>query len=348
MNDYNLEISDYIVDFNEVIINIKKNNFNKILLQIPEGLKQNFKEITDFLESKTSSSYMISADPCFGACDLFNSEFIDLSFDCVIQIGHLPIPNTGDYKIPTFFVNAKSNIDISKIIEKAIPNLKGKKIGLTSTAQHVHMLSIAGEILEKKGFQYYIGKGDDRIFSKGQILGCNFSSATNIKDNVDCFLYIGSGNFHPLGLLLSTEKPVIVCDPYSNELRTDEIEELKDMILRQRYGAIARSKDANTFGIIVGLKVGQNRIDLANKLKEKIKSKDKKAFIFTSNNFNPSNFESFRDIDCFVSTACPRIAIDDYMQYKIPILTPVELDILLGFKKWDDYKFDEILIKNTK
>jgi diphthamide synthase subunit DPH2 len=31
------------------------------------------------------------------------------------------------------------------------------------------------------------------------------------------------------------------------------------------------------------------------------------------------------------------------MQYKTPILTPVELDILLGFKKWDDYQFDEIL-----
>jgi 2-(3-amino-3-carboxypropyl)histidine synthase len=47
-------------------------------------------------------------------------------------------------------------------------------------------------------------------------------------------------------------------------------------------------------------------------------------------------------IDCFVSTACPRIAIDDYMQYKVPIITPIELDILLGYKKWDDYIFDEI------
>ena len=69
MNDFNLEISDYDLDFNEAIINIKKNNFKKILLQIPEGLKEKFKEITEFLENKTSSSYIISADSCFGACD---------------------------------------------------------------------------------------------------------------------------------------------------------------------------------------------------------------------------------------------------------------------------------------
>ena len=61
------------------------------------------------------------------------------------------------------------------------------------------------------------------------------------------------------------------------------------------------------------------------------------------NHFSPSIIESYRDIDCFISVACPRIPIDDYMQYKVPILTPIELDIVLGFKKWDEYQFDEIL-----
>ena len=348
MNEFILEVSGYNLDFRNSISEIKRNNYKKVLLQFPEGLKTKLKDIVSFLESKANCDFIISADPCFGACDLFYSEISDLKVDCVVQLGHLPMLSIKKFNVQTFFVNAESNIDISKIVEKTIPKLKGKKIGLLTTAQHVHFLKSAGEILEKNGFEYLFEKGDNRIYSKGQILGCNFSSALKIKDKVDCFLYIGSGNFHPLGLILSTKKPVIVCDPFSNEIRTNELEELKDMILRQRYGAIARSKDAKTFGIIVGLKVGQRRIDLANKLKEKINSKHKKAFIFTSNNFIPSNLESFRDINCFVSTACPRIAIDDYMQYKIPILTPIELDILLGFKKWDDYQFDEIFIKNTK
>jgi 2-(3-amino-3-carboxypropyl)histidine synthase len=228
-------------------------------------------------------------------------------------------------------------------VEKAIPLIKEKKVGLVSTAQHVHTLDSVSKILQKNGFETIVGSGDNRIDSKGQILGCNFSSATSINDKVDMFLFIGSGSFHSLGLMLRTGKPVIACDPYMNEVKTEELEELKDIVLRQRYGAIARSKDARVFGILIGLKLGQQRVKLAYEIKEKLESKDKKSYVFALNNFSPMSLEGLKAVDCYVSTACPRIAIDDYMQYKIPIITPVELDILLGLKKWDDYQFDEIL-----
>ena len=47
-------------------------------------------------------------------------------------------------------------------------------------------------------------------------------------------------------------------------------------------------------------------------------------------------------MDAFVSVACPRIAIDDYALHKKPIITPPELEIVLGERKWEDYAFDEI------
>ena len=47
---------------------------------------------------------------------------------------------------------------------------------------------------------------------KGQVLGCNFSAIKNL--DADAFLYVGSGNFHALGIKLFTDKPVIVADPY--------------------------------------------------------------------------------------------------------------------------------------
>ena len=81
-----------------------------------------------------------------------------------------------------------------------------KKIGLVSTAQHAHKLDQIKKILENKNFKVFIGKGDSRIKLGGQILGCNFSSATSIAKDIDLFLFIGSGNFHPLGLMLSTKK----------------------------------------------------------------------------------------------------------------------------------------------
>ena len=52
----------------------------------------------------------------------------------------------------------------------------------------------------------------------------------------------------------------------------------------------------------------------------------------------------FYPVDVFVNTACPRIAIDDAVKYAKPMITPYELEVVLGEKKWEDgYKFDEIL-----
>jgi len=342
-----VKIPGYNIDLEKAVKIIKEKDYKQVVLQVPEGLKSHFSKFVEFLENETNASIIISADPCFGACDVVNSEFKNLNVDFVIQIGHTPIPNIRVFSIPTLFVNAIVDSGVSKVIEKALLVIKGKKIGLVSTAQHIHTLNDVKKLLLDNNIDSVIGDGDGRIESKGQILGCNFSAATSIADEVDSFLFIGSGNFHPLGVILSTKKPVIACDPYTNEVRMGELDDLKDMILRQRYGAIARSKDAKVFGIIVGTKRGQQRIDLARELKEKLDSKQKKSYILAMNHFSPAVLESFRDIDCFVSTACPRIAIDDYMQYKIPIITPVELEILLGVKKWEDYQFDEILATDS-
>ena len=340
-----MKIQGYNIDLENAVTKINQNNYKKIVLQIPEGLKSQSNKIVDFLEKETKAEIIISADPYFGACDLISLEYRNLDVDFVIQIGHYQLPYIKKYEIPTYFINAESSLDVTKVIKKSIPHLKGKNIGLVTTAQHIHKLNEAKEILEKNNYTVTIGKGDKRIEKEGQILGCNFSTANSIKEKIDSYLYIGSGDFHPLGLILSTKKPVIVANPYTNKIRDVELNDLKDSILRQRYGAIARSKDAKTFGILMGIKRGQQRRKETNKLKEIIRSKGKKCYVIALDYFSANALENFRDIDCFVSTACPRIAIDDYMQYKTPILTPIELEILFGIKNWNDYRFDEIINK---
>ena len=337
-----MKIAGYDIDLEEAVKIINKKKYKKVVLQIPDGLKIHFTKFVEFFEGKTEADFLISATPCFGACDLIGYDLKSLGVNFVIQIGHESINDAKTIEIDTLFLNAKSDLDILKVVEKALPIIKDKKIGLVSTAQHVHKLDEIKKILENKNFKVFIGKGNSRIKLAGQILGCNFSSAISIAKDVDLFLFIGGGNFHPLGLMLSTKKKVIACDPYTNKVKEKELEDLKDTILRQRYGAIASSKNARAFGILIGTKSGQQRIELAYKIKKKLTSKEKKSYILILDNFNPLVFQSFLGLDCFISTACPRIAIDDYILYKVPIITPVELDILLGYKKWEEYCFDEI------
>jgi len=302
-------------------------------------------KIIDFLKKETGAEYLICGDPCYGACDLVDIKYKGLGVELLIHIGHTKIPALKDTEIPVLFLNAKADLDINEVLEKAIPSINGKNIGVITTAQHFHVIEDAIKLLKNNGFNPIVSEGDKRIDFAGQILGCNFSSASMIKDKVDMFLFIGSGNFHPLGMILCTNKDVIACDPYSKKVSFRELSEYKDMLLKQRYGAISNSKMAKRFGIIISHKEGQNRIDEAFRIKELIEKKGKKAFLIAVDYLNPQSLETFREIDCFVSTACPRIAIDDYLCYKTPIITPIELEIVLGIRKWEDYQFDEIINK---
>jgi 2-(3-amino-3-carboxypropyl)histidine synthase len=338
-----MQISDYSIDIEKGAQTIKKKGYKTVAIQIPEGLKRSIFKIVKFLEKETHAKILVAADPCFGACDIANNELKNLGVEFVVHIGHTSIPEIENLWIPTTFINAISTMDVNNVVKKSLSFLEGKRIGIVSTAQHLHNLDDVEDILQKNDFDSIISSGDKRITEKGQILGCDFSAGMNIVDKVDCFLFIGSGTFHPLGLLLSSKKPVIAADPYTNTIKKQELDELKDTILRQRYGAIANSKNAKEFGIIIGLKRGQQRMNLAHKVKEMLDAFNKKSLIIAMDNLSPVSLKGFGNIGCFVSTACPRIAIDDYLQYKTSIITPIELEIAFGKRKWENYRFDQIL-----
>ncbi|MFZ0441321.1 MAG: diphthamide biosynthesis enzyme Dph2 [Methanobacterium sp.] len=327
MSNHELEIVD-------VIKKIKDLKAKKVGLQFPEGLKVHAIKIARQIEQETDTLVIISADPCYGACDVADIDMGD-SVDVLIHFGHKPLPL--NYEIPIIFIDARSRMDVLESVRSSIDLLNGyKTIGLVTTTQHLHLLDEVADFLEQNGKEILMKEGSGT--TKGQVLGCNFSS---IKDlNADAFLYIGSGNFHALGIKLFTDKPVIVADPYLGEAR--EIDEIADRILRIRSARIAKAMDAKRFGIIVSSKKGQYRLELAKQLKNMLKEVDREGFILLLDDVSPNMLLPFMDLDAFVMTACPRIAIDDSAMYKKPLLTPQELEIAIGKREWEDYEMDEI------
>ncbi len=315
---------------------IKEKSIKRLMLQFPEGLKSRAAQVKDTIEAATDAEVIIYADTCYGACDLPHIQ--DMGIDLIVQFGHSEMHDVG-CGVPVMFVEAHSTVDVIPVVERAIPRL-GKTVGLITTAQHVHELDKVKKYLEEKGVKVFVGKGSKRVPNVGQVLGCNLSSATSIYQDVDCFLYIGSGNFHPIGVAMATDKPVICADPYVNEVR--DVAELKDRMLRQRHGAITQAGEADSFGILVGTKPGQERLDLAFKMKQLAQKHGKKASVLLLNEFGPMKLKPF-SFEAYVSTACPRIALDDYSMYPVPILTPLEFRIVLGESSWEDYRYDEFL-----
>jgi 2-(3-amino-3-carboxypropyl)histidine synthase len=311
---------------------IRGRNAKTVGLQFPVGLRTKAVELAQDLETRAGVTCLVSADPSFGACDV-----ADMPVDLIVHLGHAPMPHIRYRNV--FFYDLPGPPLTSMVFVDAAEPLLPKRVGLVTTTQYRHWLPQVQERLEGKGHIVRIGDPDRRVAYAGQLLGCDYHTATVIQADVDGYLYIGTGDFHPLGVAILVDKPVIIADPERGTARS--LADVKDRILRQRHAAIARAKDARVFGIIVSRKIGQERMELARGVKALAEKHDRQANIFVMDLVSPGVLEGYR-VDAWVNTACPRIAIEDVLQYKQPILTPQEFEIVLGERPWDQYAFDEI------
>ena len=326
---------DWKPGIEEVCLKIKGKE--RIGIQVPEGLKTKSHEIVTLITKLTGAKVVLWGEPTYGACDLADRPLEEIGADALIHMGHLPMPYHSEfYAIPTFFVPVRHTGKLS-LSKKAITELKEilpKKIGIVTTAQHLHMIDLAGKILDDEGFDTSVTTGGPRLAAAGQLLGCNSSAARKL--DVDGFLYLGTGLFHPLTVALSTGKEVACVNPHSGEVTEADAKPF----LKQRYAAISKAKDAKRWGVLFSNQIGQKRIDLAEKITELLKSNGKETMMIGSIHQSHEKLLGLR-LDAAVITACPRLAIEDGPTWPIPLLTIPEVQILMGKREAEPYPFDE-------
>ena len=88
-------------------------------------------------------------------------------------------------------------------------------------------------------------------------------------------------------------------------------------------------------------KVGQNRRSEADRIAGLLRDAGKDVVMLATDEISPQALLPYR-VDAFVSTACPRVAMDDQARYPKPMLTVTEAEIVLGLRDWSDYRFDTI------
>ncbi len=324
-------MSSYPVDFFELKEKIRASGYKKILLQLPEGLMYNAESLVDSLSDEFE--VYLSSEPCYGACDIIVHED-----KLTVQFGHSEIPNIK-YPSNIIFEEMFSNKEFDGVVKKFLDSHRCERVGIVASVQHVHEIEKVQKMFEKNGIVALVGKGDSRIKYAGQVLGCNFSAARDIELDVDCFVFLGTGVFHAVGVRIATGKKTYVLDPFSNHV--DDVEAYADKLMRQRFGAIALAESAERFGIIISRKIGQKREKLAMALKEMIESAGLKAYMIYGERIMPESY--YYNVDVYVNTACPRITYDDYLRFRKPVITPIELQIALKYKLWENYAFDEIV-----
>ena len=202
------------------------------------------------------------------------------------------------------FIDAKykKKVKLGNIIKK-LP----KKIGLITTIQFVDSIKDMKKELENENFEVFISKGIQENY--GQLLGCESSAALSINKNVEAYLYVGTGKFHPINVAMQTEKTVFTFNPFTKEFETMDKKHI-EKIKSRKTGAMLKYLNSENIGIIVTTKPGQCDFDKAIKLKKKLIKNGKNAFIFMDNTYNLQSLEDFNFIEAWVNTACPRIVED--------------------------------------
>jgi 2-(3-amino-3-carboxypropyl)histidine synthase len=303
----------------------------RVLLQLPEGLKPEAPRLAKIIE-KTGALPIVSADPCYGACDLATSEAESLAVDLIIHFGHAKL--LKHEKVPTIYLEARATVTVDSAVEASLPLLtKYSKIGLATTVQHVQTLDVVREILVRTGKVVVIGDAG-RMSYPGQVVGCDFSNVKSVAPDVDAFLFIGGGKFHALGVALATSKPTVVADPYDKTAYSVDGEAQK--ILKQRWASIEEAGHAKTFGVLISLKPGQKHIDEAVKIKDAVEKMGKTACLFAIREILPEALMEFPTVDAYVNTACPRISLDDASKFRKPVLTVNEFMVVSGESSWEN------------
>lgn len=322
----------YDLEMGRVAQEIVKRRARRVLLQLPDGLKPKGFDLARGIEKRTGALVMLSSSHCFGSCDLATDEAKALGADVIVHYGHSPWEYDAGVRV--IYVEARSDLNVEKSLTRALLRLKdAERIGLVAPLQFVAKLEIACSLLRGMGKEGIIGGKGDGLAYKGQITGCNYSSAIRMIDSVDAFIVIGGGTFHALGLALTSGKKTIVADPHSR--RAYEVDHLRKRILMQRWALISRFDDHESFGILVGIKPGQRHLKEAKEIKKEMERHGRRSLIIPISDLEDHTLQSFSDIDAFIDTACPRVAIDDLSKFSKPILLPAEIEVALKKTQWD-------------
>ncbi len=314
---------------------LRSSGAKRVVLQVPAGLVRNAHDLASRLREEVGVPVVLAARPCFGACDLPSRDEAPRA-DVAVVLGHAPIPNVPLVR-PTFFVEMREpggdpEALATTVHEAGVP----RRVGLVASVQHLDLVPPLTEALVRRGHEVRIGRGDRRLAYAAQALGCNYTGAEAIANEVDAFLFVGTGRFHPLGLALAVERPVWSLDPLQNVLERPVD---RAALVRRRQLTVASVRDARRWGVLVSTFAGQNRGAVALALQERARARGREAEILLFDRLDPRDLEG-RALDAYVNTACPRIALDDGANYPKPMLTPPEFLMALGDLPLEPYRFD--------
>ena len=311
-----------IIDEERIFKEIEEKDPASVSLNGPDGILPQVQETAIKISEKFGIPTYVLADTTWGTCDMNSMGSKVLGADIQFNIGHTI--NTEVYEKNLILIDAFDDVEFDSVAKKCTELLKGKIISLVTDSQHLHQVDKVEKIFTENGITVKIGKGKGQL-NDGQVFGCEFYPASELKKEVDAYVFLGQSNFHASGIALSTNLPTYVLDPYFNEVR--EVTEFAQKLKKKATLAIYKAADAKSFGVIIGLKEGQLSKVFALRIKKDLEKEGKQVQLFALTDITNDRLKNLKGIDAFIQVACPRISTDN--QFDKPVLSTPQANALL-------------------
>ncbi len=327
------------IDEEKIFSTISERNPRSVALDGPDGIIKKIQNCAEKVRDEFNIPVYIIGDTSWGSCDLNIHAAEMLGVDILFNIGHTISMESFGNKV--IMVDAFDDIDFSKIAKKCAVELKKKNfkiISLATISQYIRSMQNVKEVFESHGYEVVIGRGKGHL-NDGQVFGCEFYPVYDTKDHVDAYLFLGQSIFHSASIAIVTQKPTFMLDPYFNEY--SEISDIARKLEKKAILAVYKAQDAETIGIIIGLKEGQFAKIKALELKRLLEEAGKKILLIAMTEITDERLLSFEGIDAFIQVACPRIGTDNHF-HKPVLSVPQAISLIKLLKGEPSQEFLQI------
>ena len=341
---------DYLVG---IILN---RSFKHVTLQFPDELLKYAISVFTFIRKSLplDVAIYIAADSTYGS-SVDDVSAMHIDGDVLVYFGN-DLSSSGS--IPVILMPEKKYIDIGIFVEQIISSSTAvDSLLLICDACYYHLLHT---IKEKSTINIIIPDiNNTNNLNQNQTINSLITNDTNV--DLQNELYIKIGGFYILNTIIND---ITIPIWYIGE-QIDESQQLSSIILRlpnhfvtifnplnnqiniikgintklfnERYGGIAKVKDAKVIGIIIGSMglTTENIQNIIERLNILIKTAKKKSQIFIMGRLNEAKLCNFMEIDIYCLISNENVSIIKPKTFHVPIVTPFELEIGLNARNWE-------------
>mmetsp|Transcript_16291 Transcript_16291/g.30841 ORF Transcript_16291/g.30841 Transcript_16291/m.30841 type:complete len:436 (-) Transcript_16291:303-1610(-) len=337
---------DYEFEILKTIWRIETSKAKHVALQMPEGLLMYACTIADILRNfSLAETISILGDVTYGACCIDDLGAKALGADLLVHYGHSCLVPLTTSSVPCLYVFVEIRVDVDHLVECFCKTCTvGTRVHVMGTVQFRTAIAAAANALNERDRPATIPQA--KPLSPGEVLGC--TAPTDLGHEGDgallsgsksehVMLFIADGRFHlEAAMIANPSLRALRYDPYSKTL-TEEYyatEKMKSI----RLNAIRRAMDPSvqTFGIILGTLGRQGNPAILGHIRTLLKKHRKRYFILLLSEIFPKKLDMFSHVDAWVQIACPRLSIDWGHFFTAPVLSPYELNVVLGEQEFHE------------